>query len=513
MDIGEQDPAVVGMWEPIRDRFNYLPIHMALLRTGKVLAFGGSGNDPEHLKDPYPSEIWDPETGKVSVLDQALDGDLFCVGHVFLPDGRLIAAGGTYRYNRPLVGPLGIPFRGLDQAYAFDPATESWTRLPNMRGGRWYPSLLSLGDGRVLAVAGFTKRFPWAFRRDVEIYSPDCGWRRLERACRWLPIYPRLHLIPGGVFYSGSYNTHYVYPFRLKGFPTAILELATLTWRTVGTPRRSQREEGASILLPLVPPDYRPRVLLVGGGTPQGKEATALAEIIDLSGQNPTWRQLSSGMHHARYWVYSVILPDRRVLVLGGRGGETGHHGPAPQPLMQAHTHAPSGEVPQDPRAVHQAELFDPDTEEWSALASMKVDRLYHSNAVLLPDGRVMVAGSNPERKVNELRIEIYSPPYLFRGPRPTISEIPREIGYDQTFEVATPHAADVSEVALIRPSATTHCLDNDQRYVGLLCRPAGGTTLAVKAPGDRDLAPPGFYMAFIVRAGIPSTARFVRLG
>src|SRR5437879_2677764 len=172
-------------------RFEYLPVHVALLHTGKVLAFGGSGNEPRNLKSPHPAEIFDPGSGAIRTIEQDLAGDIFCDGHAFLPDGRLLVAGGTRLYDGHFLG-LGFPpFRGIEQAYLFDPVSEAWSRVQDMRNGRWCPSLLSLADGSVLAVAGLTKHFPWAFLRPIEIYSPGRGWRELSGARKWMPLYPR----------------------------------------------------------------------------------------------------------------------------------------------------------------------------------------------------------------------------------------------------------------------------------------------------------------------------------
>ena len=170
------DPSSIGEWEPIRYRFSHLPIHMALLHTGKVLAFGGSGNDELSLENPYPAEIFDLRTGNVREVPQELGGDLFCAGHSFLADGTLLAAGGTYKYEGNLFGLPIPPFRGLDQSYVFNPSTERWTRKEDMAKGRWYPTLVTLGDGRIVAVSGLTRRFPWMFPRQIEIYSQDLGW-------------------------------------------------------------------------------------------------------------------------------------------------------------------------------------------------------------------------------------------------------------------------------------------------------------------------------------------------
>lgn len=509
------DAASFGEWQSTRYRFKSLPVHIALLHTGKALALGGSGNDRDRLKQPFPSEIWNPPTGEMYTLDQELGGDIFCAGHAFLPDGRLLVAGGTHGYDVKRFGVIPLPpFRGLEQAYLFDPIREQWTRVEDMSVGRWYPTLVTLGDGRVLCAAGLTKRFPWALLRKLEIYSPGRGWRKLDGADRWLPLYPRLHLLPNGdVFYAGSYNTHYTFPFVLWGFPTATLNVQTGQWTDIGLPRTSEREEGVTVLLPLTPPDYRAKVLLAGGGTPLGKEAVPDAEIIDLSEPKPSWRRIAP-MKHARYYAYAVILPTREVLIVGGRGGEKKSHSPMPTQAMEhIHEDEQGGQnPPQDPLAVHEAEIFDPNTEQWRTGASMQLDRLYHSNALLLPDGSVLVAGSNPMEKVTELRIEIYYPPYMFKGPRPQIEDAPAKVSYGEEFEIKASDADSIGEVALIRQSVTTHCVNTDQRYVGLVITGRGPQAIHVKLPSNSNLAPPGYYMLFIVRDGIPSTARFVQV-
>jgi hypothetical protein len=476
-----------------------------------VLAFCGSGNEEAHLTAPHSAEVWDPDSGEIKIIEQQLAGDIFCAGHAFLPDGRLLVAGGTCRYDRKLFGLLPIPpFGGLEHTYIFDPASETWTRAQDMGNSRWYPTLITLGDGRILAMAGLTRYFPWAFLRTIETYSPSLGWRKLAGAERWLPLYPRLHLLPNGdVFYAGSYNTHYTFPFTVKGFPTATLNPQTGAWQTIGLPSQSQREEGATLLLPLLPPDYKARVILIGGGTPTGQEASADVESIDLSESNPRWER-AKPMQHARYYVYAVMLPNRQIFVIGGRKGLHAH-----QPTAKSDVgaqHEGHDDIPRDPHAIHAAELFNPETNEWTSLAPMTLDRLYHSNAMLLPDGRVMVAGSNPRSGVNERRIEIYRPPYLFQGPRPRIETAPAEVSYGQEFEIDTPDAEDVDAVALIRPSTTTHCLDTEQRYVGLAFNRPGSGQIVAQVPGNKNLVPPGYYMLFIVHAGIPSTARFVHV-
>lgn len=480
-----------------------------MLHTGKVLAFGGSGNDETRLENPHPAELFDPRTCRVETVDQVLDGDVFCAGHAFLPDGRLLVAGGTHSYDGDVdvFGLVNLPlYSGLEQAYAFDPADERWTRVPDMAVGRWYPTLVTLADGSVLTAAGLTKHPPWVVLRKIERYSAARGWSVVDGAGRWLPLYPRLHLLPDGdVFYAGSYNTHYTFPFSLGSFPTAVLDAETHEWTDYGLPNAKEREEGASVMLPLRPEtDYRARVLLAGGGTTTGTEATADAEIIDFGDARPAWRPVTP-MTHARYYSYAVLLPDGTVFVMGGRSGSKGH-------VHHVGYDAERGEVASLDSAVREAELFDPRTETWRPLASMTVDRLYHSGALLLPDGRVVTLGSNPRRRVDERRIEIYRPPYLFGGPRPEVAAVPESVGHGEPFAVEMATGSTVDELVLVRQSSTTHCVNTDQRLVELAIDAQDDGTVTTRLPDNPNLLPPGYYMVFALRDGVPSEASFVRI-
>jgi hypothetical protein len=144
----------------------------------------------------------------------------------------------------------------------------------------------------------------------------------------------------------------------------------------------------------------------------------------------------------------------------------------------------------------------------------MKTPREYHSTALLLPDARVLVSGMGNDfgQVPNETNAEIFSPPYLFQGARPAISLAPAQIQYAANFSVTTPDYASISKVVLIRTGATTHFFDQNTRYVPLAFQQTTGG-LTVTGPVDGNLAPPGYYMLFLVNSsGVPSVASIVQI-
>ena len=165
----KSDHSIYGYWEPIKYKFKNLPVHLALLHTGQVLAFGGSGNDPRYLKKPFPADVFEPneigkDNGKIfTISNDGIEGDIFCAGHTFLADGKLLVAGGTYKYDGSVLNGKIPPFSGLEHTYIFDPPTLRWERVQNMKNGRWYPTCIMIPDGRVVTMAGLSKDFPWVF--------------------------------------------------------------------------------------------------------------------------------------------------------------------------------------------------------------------------------------------------------------------------------------------------------------------------------------------------------------
>ena len=441
--------ATMGEWsEPLS--WPGIGIHTALLPTGKVLMYsypiGGPGS---------AAWLWDPGTGTMNAVP--IDRNIFCSGQSFLPDGRLLVTGGK------LAGTEGGT--GIADTHIFDPFTEEWTRVGDMAVARWYPTNVPLPDGETLVFAGMDEEGEATSL--VERYDPISGMEVVPEVDLFLPTYPWMHVLPSGkVFDAGPQEM------------TGMFDPATLSLEPVAPSNYGHRSAGTSVLLPLEPPDYRPNVLIFGGGEP----ATNTAEIIDLGALDPTWG-LTAPMTYARRNLNPVVLPDGKVLVVGG---------------------AATG---QEENPVLQAEIFDPVSETWTEVASMQRPRVYHSTAILLPDGRIVAAGSD-----GEFTAEIYSPPYLFQGPRPQLSSAPPTVSYEASFSVSTPDAQDIEKVVLISPAAVTHSVSMGQRYVALDFQ-AGTDLLTVQAPPNANLAPPGYYMLFAVNSdGVPSEATFVQL-
>jgi len=258
----------------------------------------------------------------------------------------------------------------------------------------------------------------------------------------------------------------------------------TGAWSQVGfTNYQGSRDEGSSVMYDV------DKVMIVGGGE---SPPTNTAEVIDLSAGSPTWRNVSPMAFPRRHHT-AVILPDGQVLVTGGSRGSGFNNESEP---------------------VFAAEMWNPANERWSTMASAQVTRVYHSTAMLLPDGRVLSGGGGGEGGgTSYLNAEIYSPPYLFKGARPTISNAPESIGYGERFFVATPNAAGITGVTWVRLPSVTHAYDMNQRFNRLSFTQAAGG-LNVTAPANGNLCPPGHYMLFILDGnGVPSVAKIVRIG
>ncbi len=469
--------------------------------VGKVLTYCHPG-DPEVY-------LWDPQTGAFSIVGfpslsvdrpcpterPPADAYLFCSGHSILADGEVFITGGHLEAP-DLQCPGGFAFSGAPFAFTFDPfapPASAWSRRDDMNRGRWYPTNCTLADGRVLVVSGYdhcgycdTGGAPVSpTNTDVEVYTPASpqgpgGWEVLGQ--KQLPLYPFMHLVSSGeVFYAG--------PSRFA----QLFDPVAAAWRDVATSNHPFRGSGSSVLVP----GATDRVMILGGDC-CNQSATTTTEIIDVFAHPPVW-QAGPTMNFGRTHVNAVLLPDGGVLVVGGRRDTA--FGPNPDPVYAAELCYPTA-----PGAA------------WALMSRQSRPRMYHSTALLLPDGRVLSAGSTAATSsfpFDETNAEIFHPPNLFRGPRPTILSAPTDIAYGEPFSVLTPAPSAIAAVALMRPGFVTHSFNPEQRHRSLAFEwsviPEG---LTVTAPAGPALAPPGYYLLFLISdLGVPSEAAMMRLG
>jgi len=456
----------VGQWGPVVD-WPVVGVHVALLPNGKVLAYDSVGDNATEtyaVHDHTRATVWDPATGTQSPVDVATGFNIFCSGLAHLMDGSIFTAGGN----------KDAQLNGIVQTHTFNPTTNTWSLGPNMAAGRWYPSVTPLRNGEMLITEGGP---------DIpEVRTTAGGLRSLGTASLNLPLYPWMDVAPDGrAFYSGPDQTMRTLDTTGGG-----------AWQSYGQRDAINRSYGGHALFDVG------KILVAGGGP-----SSADARVVDLNGATP---QVSptAPMATGRRQHNLTVLADGSVLATGGNSSGAG--------LVDL------------ANGVYPAEQWNPATGQWKTLASMQVTRQYHSSALLLPDGRVLSAGGGICGTCDAVgylakNAEVFTPPYLFKpdgsgdpAVRPAIDSAPAEAAYGAPMDIATPDAASIQKLALVRLGAVTHSVNMEQRYVPLAFT-AGSGTLTATAPRDANIAPPGVYMLFATDAnGVPSMAKMVTL-
>jgi hypothetical protein len=458
----EGPPEVDGFWEEIVD-LGQQAIHAIHLPTGKLLIWGYNAGG----LGLSPGKLYDPESGVIT--DIALPTPSFCAGHTHLADGTVIIAGGLGRI-------------GSTSSVTFNPFTETFGPLVPLYAGRYYPTLTTLADGRVFTGSGTGSR-----SSTPEIYDPTTS--------TWTP----LGCQPGTTICRGARLRQHFYARtsqtpdgRLFAVPASrplwahTFDFDTETWmrHTIGTGPAGKMTPAPAVY-------YAPGKMLRAGADVYANftAATADASVVEFADSlNPTYRTIAP-MAYARNRNSLTILADGTVLTTGGI------------------RNAPCTGTNIDPHVYH-PELWDPATEQWETLGPMQQNRVYHSTALLLRDGSIIVAGGEAKQKT----AQIFHPPYLFKGPRPVITAAPATIDVEQPFEVFTPDAASVSQVNLLQLGAATHAYDENQRIVRLPFV-AGVGKLTVDGPVSNYEAPPGYYMLFLISdLGVPSVSQYVQV-
>lgn len=591
--------AQYGHWDTVEvppdNRVN--SIHAALLNDGKVLLIAGSGNKEDMFATKaLKSMVYDPATGASKMIP--VPDDMFCGGQTVLPDGRVLFAGGTQRYEKldgavtnaagamriknenpaaPRFLPAGTEFtsptgqkyrsdfdttvppatktgtgartkvtaaeekvfveaeqpgpaavngnrdkysisgldpadaknlyglgepmtldkqdyQGTDKAYTFDTKTEQWTEVPNMNQPRWYPTLTPLSDGNVLTVAGLDG-VGQVLNGQTEEYDPRTNtWIDRKDLNQYFPTYPSLFETetPRKMVYTGS---NAGYGPSDKGRVPGFWDLNTNLFTPIPGLRDPELMETSGSAW--VGPVQDQRLAVVGGGgVGESPISTARIDFLNLKDPAPHFTPGPNLAQPTRY-PNLVNMPDDTTLITNGaldyRGkGATNNH---------------------------LAYTLDPTTNQLTPMADPNVGRDYHTEALLLPDGRVLVAGSDPlfDDEKNtipgtfEQRVEIFTPPYLEKGlPRPRITSAPPTMDRGRTVDIPTPDAAHIAKARLIRTSTATHVTTVDMRDVALpLQKTPDGVSVTV--PQEPTIAPPGPYMLFLVDdKGVPSEAKIV---
>ncbi len=456
----------MGQWGPVVD-WPVVGVHVALLTNGKVVAYDSVG---DRATETYPvhnftrATVWDPQTGIQTAATVTTGFNIFCSGLAHLMDGTLFAAGGNRNSS----------LAGINQTHLFNQSTNTWSRGADMSVDRWYPTVTPLRDGEMLITEGGPDL--------PEVRQNDGTIRRLTSASLNQPLYPWMDVAPDGrAFYSGPDN-------RMASLNPS----GTGAWQMHGGRDGLDRDYGSHAMYDIG------KILVAGGGN-----SLASARTINLNGASP---QVSStgSMATGRRQHNITVLADGTVLATGGNSSGAG--------LVDMNN------------GVYAAELWNPATGTWRTLASEQVTRQYHSTALLLPDGRVLssgggICGACDSQGYLAKNAQVFSPPYLFKkdgsgdpAARPTITSAPGSVSYNAAFTIGTPAPSSIGKVAMVRLGAVTHSVNMEQRYVPLSFT-AGGGNLTATAPLNANIAPPGYYMLFVIGTdGVPSVASMVRV-
>ncbi|XP_020211303.1 aldehyde oxidase GLOX [Cajanus cajan] len=521
-----------GQWNLMRPNIGISAMHMQLLRNDKIIIFDRTdfGHSSIPLSngrcriDPYDialkidcsahSVLYDVATNTLRPL--MIQTDTWCSSASVLPNGTLIQTGG---YND-----------GERSIRMFTPCydeTCDWVEFPRMLSQRrWYATNQILPDSRVIVVGG-RRQFNYEFlpknpnpNNDYPSAIPFSFLQQTSDASE-NNLYPFVHLLPDGNLFIFANTKSVLLDYKqnrvIKQFPPI-----------PGEEPRNYPSSGSSVLLPLDENLGSPEAeVVVCGGAPRGAfdsatrgnfmKTLATCGRLKLTNPSPTW--VMEYMPMPRAMGDMVLLPNGEVVIINGvaagtAGWENGRE-PVLTPVIFRPSETDSGE-------------------KFSVMAPASRPRLYHSCAVLVKDGRVLAGGSNPHVYYNftgveyptDLSLEAFSPPYLapeFDPVRPTIRYITNNnvLGYRVfcyvTFTVPYYGSASDVSVRIIAPSFSTHSFGQNQRMVVL--KLSGVTYLAGEAyyatvvgPSTAEIAPPGYYMLFVVHKGVPSSGSWVQV-
>lgn len=421
-----------------------------------------------NTRDPF---LFDPQTNDTIIIagDVNIQG---CAAPLQLPDGKVLFAGGA---AVEVYGP------GIRKIKTYDYLTGNWQTKPDMLGYRWYPSATILSDGKILITGGGTQLNPQR-TNSTEIYDPVTGISQtVDTTAIPQEQSPILMLYNGKIL-----MTHR---------PPQLYDPVTQLWDACADFQQGNRmPNGDHADHELV---HLPEGIVVAVGYKSFTNGVPGNLIEKYNEQTDTW-SLGTNSHPVRSRPEVVLLPGKNILVIAGQKEESANSTPVNQWGMMDIT-----------------EIYNPYTDQWRRLASMNYKREYHALAVLVPDGRIIMAGGEgqPGNEPPLSIIEAFKPPYLFRGVRPEIINFSQNVfqrGSQVIFDVIKTNA--VTQVILISTPVVTHMMNTgNNRYVELPFLQSGNTVTAT-IPSDALNVLDGYYQLFAMVDDIPSVSKIIKV-
>lgn len=469
----------LGKWTVSANPMPLRAMHATLLNDGRVLLVAGSGNDVDNFAaGTFKSSVYNPVDGTFQAVETPID--MFCSGHVTLPNGKVLVQGGTKNYPG-FNGAAG--YQGVRNSYLFDPATNAYERVNDTIDAHWYPTLTRLENGNVWMAGGLKDDATGSVATEIFDSTANRWLTQAEvpQTYTYWGLYPHMFLMSDArLFYTGAHT----FGLNRPGTGASVYDWRTgLVADVPGLRDKDARDQAGSVLLP---PAQNQKVMIVGGGHSEANvPGVKTTDIIDLKAATPAYAAGPDLPGTGKMYVNLTTLPDRTVLA--SNGGTNNRAG-----------------------SVLTAALFDPQANTWTSVEPDPVPRNYHSVSILLKDGRVAVFGSNPGDGSYELRVSMYEPPYLFKGARPTITAAPATLNYGASVPISVTGAVTGASLTSLR--SATHQTDTNERLVDLPLSGTGGTRTAT-VPANTALLPPGPYMLTVLDStGIPSVATVVNV-
>ncbi|PIN07430.1 Galactose oxidase [Handroanthus impetiginosus] len=520
------DPRLQGEWHLLHRSIGISAMHMQLMKNNKVVMFDRTDFGPSNLSLPGRRCRYDPsdevlkkdctahsiiyDIGTNTYRALTVQTDTWCSSGAVLQDGTLVQTGGfndgdhVIRTLAPCSGDIC-----------------DWVEYPRLLSERrWYASNQILPDGRVIIVGG-RAQFNYEFyprNSSSSSESISLNFLRETRDEYENNLYPFLHLLPDGNLFIFANTRSIIFDYKhnaiLREFPAI-----------PGHDPRNYPSSGSSVLLPIYDKNSRveAEVMICGGASHnayplaiQGTftRAKSTCGRLKVTDEKPAWKM--ENMPMPRVMGDMLILPDGDVIIINGAGSGTAGWEYARNPVKRPLIYKPNGKT----------------NNRFSVMAAASRPRLYHSTAVLLTDGRILVGGSNPHIYYNftgvdyptDISLESFSPPYL--SPQHDFLR-PRVIGVDEilsykkefslTFTVPEFLKMGTVSVRIIAPSFTTHAFSMNQRMVVLKgggVSSIGSNVYRVDAfgPSTPEIAPLGYYLLFVVHGGIPSSGMWVKI-